>query len=208
MKKLFTLSILSFCLVFVGMAQDQDVKAKPILDKLSKEMKSYKSIGVDFKMTIKGSRSESTTGTAGISGEKFFFHTKQEKTWNNGVNHWSLEDGDDVCYQSDVDEEEDALNPKEILTIWENDFKYKYIEGTDTHHIIKLYPNDPKKSKYHTVTMKVKKSGNKLSSISIKTKDGMTIALTVVKLTPNKEFKSSDFMFSKAKNPGIEIEEL
>ena len=116
-------------------------------------MKSYKTIAIDFKMTVKGTRNETTSGNAGIKDEKYFFHTDQEKTWNNGVNHWSLEDGDDICYKSEVVEGEDAINPKEILTIWEKGFKYKYLEATDKAHKIKLFPMNPTKSKYHTVTL-------------------------------------------------------
>lgn len=215
MNRLFTLTL---ALLFVGAGvfaqqQDHDPKAKTILDKLSKDMKSYKSISISFKSSIKGEGiNESSTGKAGIKGDSYFYADDNQKMWSDGSQVWSLEDGDDVCYVSDADDDESGLSPKKMLTIWEDGFKYKYIGETEKNSIkmdrIKLFPNNPKKSKYHTVELLINKAKNRIHSVKIKTRDGLTISYTLTKFTPNVEFSSSKFKFDKSKHPGVEIEEL
>lgn len=210
MKKVFTITI---ALLFASAAvfgQDGEAKAKKILDGLSKEMKTYKSIYIEFKSSIKGEGiNTSSSGKAWIKGDKYFYEDSETKMWNNEVNLWNLEIDEGVCYKSNADEEE-GISPSKLLRIWEDGFKYDYYDkgSTDALHAIKLFPKDPKESKYHTVIIKVKKSSNKIYSMTVKTKDGMTLHYTISKFTPNVDVKDSKFVFDKAKHPGVEEEEL
>lgn len=216
MKKLFTLALGLLMLGGVAIAQnttEQDPKAKKILDKLSKEMKSYSSISIEFKSTIKGSDiNESSNGKAGIKGNSYFYKDDQQKIWSDGESVWNLPLDEDVCYKTEVEEGEDAINPKKLLTIWEDGFKYKYIGETTKGGVkvdeIKLYPKNPGKSQYHQVKMYINKSTGKIHSMNIKTKEGITLGYTITKFTPNVELKSSQFKFDPSKHPGIEVEEL
>ena len=72
----------------------------------------------------------------------------------------------------------------------------------------KAVSENPKESKYHTLIVKVNKSTPKIHSMTVKTKDGMTLYYTITKLTPNIEVGDSKFKFDPAKNPGVEVEEL
>jgi len=208
--KLFTIAIALLFASASVVAQDNEAKAKKILDGLSKEMKAYKSIYIEFKSSIKGEGTNiSSEGKAWIKGDKYFYQDKDAKIWNNLVNVWNLEIGDDVCYKTEADEE-DGINPSKLLRIWEDGFKYSYYDkaSTATTHAIKLFPKDPKGSKYHTVIIKVNKSTNKISGMTVKTKDGMTVHYTISKFSVNIDVSDSKFKFDKAKNPGVKVEEL
>ena len=72
MKKL--LSVLFVCVSFLVNAQDQDPKAKAILDDLSKTTKAYKSITADYVFTILNKEKKQVEKQAGkvlIKGNKF-----------------------------------------------------------------------------------------------------------------------------------------
>jgi outer membrane lipoprotein-sorting protein len=208
--KLFTIVIALLFASASAVAQDNEAKAKKILDGLSKEMKAYKSIYIEFKSSIKGDGTNiSSEGKAWIKGDKYFYEDKDAKSWNNLEHIWNLENGEDVCYRTKADEE-DGINPSKLLRIWESGFKYSYYDkaSSTTTHAIKLFPKDPKGSKYHTVIIKVNKSTNKISSMSVKTKDGMTVHYTISKFSPNIDVSDSKFKFDVAKHPGITVEEL
>jgi len=67
---------------------------------------------------------------------------------------------------------------------------------------------EPKESKYHTLIVKINKAENKIHSMTVKTKDGISLYYTIEKMLSNIEITDSKFKFDKAKHPGIEIEEL
>ena len=72
MKKLF--SLLFVCVSLLVNAQDQDPKAKAILDDLSKTTKAYKSITADYVFTILNKEKKQVEKQAGkvlIKGNKF-----------------------------------------------------------------------------------------------------------------------------------------
>ncbi|MBL4702902.1 MAG: outer membrane lipoprotein carrier protein LolA [Flavobacteriales bacterium] len=208
--KLFTIAIALLLTTGSVFAQDSEEKAKKILDGLSKEMKSYKSIYIEFKSSIKGEgTNKSSEGKAWIKGDKYYYEDKESKTWNDTEYVWNLEIGDDVCYKSEADDEV-GVNPSKLLRIWEDGFKYNYYDdaSTSTIHAIKLFPKDPKSSKYHTVIIKVNKATNKISSMTVKTKDGITLHYSITKFSPNIDVNDSKFKFDKAKNAGITEEDL
>jgi outer membrane lipoprotein-sorting protein len=210
MKQLFTISMALLMTATSAFAQDSQEKAKKILDALSTEMKTYKSIYIEFKSSIKGEGiNTSSSGTAWIKGDKYYYEDAESKIWNDTKTVWNLEIDEGICYESEADEEE-GINPSKLLRIWEDGFTYDYYDkgATTSLHAIKLYPKEPKSSKYHTVIIKVKKSTNKIYSMTVKTKDGMTIHYTISKFTADVEVKDSKFVFNIAKHPGVEIEKL
>lgn len=190
-------------------AQDEE-KAKIILDGLSKEMATFKTIYIEFNSKIKSEGVNSaSSGKAWIKGNKYYYEDNNAQIWNDGEYLWNLELDEGVCYKSDADDE-DGINPSKLLTIWEDGFKYQYYDkgSTEAIHAIKLFPKEPKESKYHTLIVKVNKAANAIHSMTVKTKDGISLYYSIEKMSSNLEISDSKFMFDNAKHPGIEIEEL
>mgnify|MGYP001160302638 FL=1 len=104
---------------------------------------------------------------------------------------------------------DNTINPSEIFTIWQSGFKFKYISnkklGNDLVHIINMYPENPKESKYHTLIMEVNESKKTINQASIKTKDGVTIKIYVNSLINNPEIKSDQFIWISNKSSDVDV---
>lgn len=204
--------ILSIFLLATCVAFGQDAKAKAILDKLSAETKAYSSVFVEFTSKIKSTAvDETSTGTAYMKGKKFYIKTGKYTLISNGVKQWVINSEEKKVYVSDYEEDEDAITPSKILTIWEDDFKYKYMGvgkiGTTAVENVELYPKDPSGSQFHTISMSIDTKENKPVQIIVKSKDGSRMTYTFTKFEGNKEVSDSKFVFNKGNYPGYEIDE-
>ena len=209
MKSILFLSLL---LLSTTVSFGQDSKAKTILDKLSAKTKSYSSVYVEFTSKIKSSAvDESSKGTAYMKDKKFYIKSGKYTLISNGIKQWVINSEEKKVYVSDYEEDEDAISPSKILTIWEDDFKYKYI-GTGTVNGIavekvELYPKNPGDAQFHTISMAIDTKNNKPVQIIVKSKDGSKMTYTFSKFEGNKAVSDSKFVFNKGNYPGYEIEE-
>jgi outer membrane lipoprotein-sorting protein len=211
MKKILGLLFVGF--TALSLNAQVDTKAKAILDKVSTTTKAYKTIMVNFSMTIKTPDGApiKQTGKAYMKGEKYYLSMPDQEIFCNGVNVWTYIKEDNECYISEVDEAEsdDVVQPSELLTIWEKGFSYKYSKemtyaGKQVHEIL-LYPKDKQKSKYHTIIVRIDKAKNEVVYAHIKGKDGVHMKYSLTKLTKNTDLPDSKFTFNKAKYPGVEV---
>lgn len=199
--------------LFFGVAFGQDDKAKAILDKVSTKTKAYKTISIEFDLTISGEGvggdDITESGKAYLSGEKYKVELDDQDIYCDGVTLTTHLKEDEECYTSAVaDSEEGAVSPTEILTIWEEGYKYKYIKettfkGIPVHHI-NIFPKDPANSKYFAIILKIDKEKNEVVSALIKGKDGVNMRYTLTKFEHDKEIPASTFVFDRAKHPNVE----
>jgi outer membrane lipoprotein carrier protein len=209
MKKIATLL---FSLMFIAVGFTQADKAKDILDKVSAKTKGYKSIAIDFTLTITGSDMDpiKQNGKAYLEGEKYKVELADQDIYCDGktiTTHLKL---DKECFTTPVSENEDGgmVSPTKLLTIWEKGFTYKYIkettlDGKAAHHI-NLFPKDPAKSKFHTVILKVDKETNEIKTVYIKGKDGTNMKYVLTKFEKNGTIPASTFTFDRSKHPDVE----
>ena len=208
MKKI-TCIIFTLLLVVNSYSQDNQQKAKNILNKISTETNTYKNMTFNFTLGIKSADiNESQKGNATISGEKFYYQTNDRKVISDGESVWTYMKEDNECYIDDINDLSDGLNPSEIMKIWENNFKVNFLDETtannETLQRIKLFPIDIKNSKYHTVILKVNEEKKRINSAVIKTKDGVTLLFKIQNLSPNNEIDESQFKWNANLFPGVE----
>lgn len=209
MKFLFIL------LSFIGFtAFGQDAKADSILKQISDKVKSSSSFYMEFSANIKNSSSglnENNSGKGWVKGNKYYATYGEAIRLSNGKKVWTILKGDKMVYISDVDASDAGMNPKQLLTMWDSGFKTKYEKettlGSEAVHMISLYPKEPKKAEYHTITVYVSKNGNELKKATLKGKDGTVMNYTVNKLQFNAAVEDSKFVFDKTKYPGYQIVE-
>jgi outer membrane lipoprotein-sorting protein len=209
MKKFMLLFLVGGLIFNVNAQQDDAQKAKKILDDLSIETKKFKTISIDFKLSIKGGEvNSSSSGKAKIKGKSFYYETEDRKVFSDGVTVWTYLIEENECYIDNLGDVDGGINPSELLNIWEKNFKYVYSKEISTGvHEIKLFPIDTKKSKYHTVILTVDSVKKRISKVVIKTNDNVLIQFTISILTPNQEIGDDVFKWNKAKFKGvIEIE--
>ena len=173
---------------------EKDKEIKIILDKLSKKLKGHSTMIIDFKLSIKSSDiNESLTGKAFTKGNKFFYTTEDRDVYSDGESVWTHSKEDQECYIDDIEDLDGGINPSELMTIWEKNFKSKHFGTKDGITEIRLYPTNPKESKYHTIILKIDEAKNSIKKITIKTKDAVTIQFSIHKLISNTTINDSKF---------------
>jgi outer membrane lipoprotein-sorting protein len=210
MKRILLSVTLGLFLFTVNAQEEKDALAKKILTELSEKTKSYKSMSIDFKLTIKSKEiNESQAGKAQTKGVKFHYTTSDREVFCDGETVWSYIEEDNECYIDDAEEVSD-FNPSEIMTIWDKNFNHQYVKevsvGSNIHQI-KLFPTNPKESKYHTIVLTVDRNKRQIKKVIIKTKDGLTLIFSISKFIANSEIDEAVFKWQKAKHPGVTEED-
>ena len=214
MKSLFfIMTLFTFGYTLSQQIKDSDPKAQIILDKLSQKMKGLKSFQIEFNASIKNQNSganESEIGKGWVKGNKYCATYGDNTVISNGIKAWTVVKEDKAIYQSDVsDNNNEGINPKKLMTIWETGFKNKYekeeaLSGEKV-HVIYLYPKDPKKVEYHTIVLYIAKDNIELKKAIMKTKDGSTMTYTLNKLIENPDIEDTKFIIDIKKYPGFKI---
>lgn len=204
MKKII-LIIAAFTLSFSNaFAQDQDPKAKAILDDLSKVTKAYKTITSEYIFTILNKdkkQTEKQTGKVFVKGSKFKLEIPGNTIVCDGKTIWAHnKDANEVTIKNFDANNEDQLNPSKIFTMYETGFKYKYEKeekvGAAICHVIILYPSvKPEKKKFHTVKIFVDKNKKKVARLMMMMKDGTTQTYDIKTYKPNAEIADNVFVF-------------
>jgi len=208
------LGLLFLGLTAFGATAQVDTKAKSILDKVSKLTKTYKTVVVDFSMTITSPDGNpiKQKGKAYMKGDKYYLSLPDQEIFCDGKTVSTYISDDNECYVSELeDSDSDMIQPSQLLTIWEKGFTFKYSKemifaGKQVHEIL-LYPKDKKNSKYHTIVIRIDKTKNEVVYAHIKGKDGTHMKYTLSKLVKNSSIPDSKFIFNKSKYPGVEITE-
>jgi outer membrane lipoprotein-sorting protein len=207
--------ILSICLVVLGAttAFGQDAKSQGILDKLSTKMKGMKSFYIEFSANIKNADSgqnENETGKGWVKGNKFYASYGENTIISNGVKTWTVIKEEKSVYESDASEDdEESMNPKKLMTIWETGFKNKFDKedklNGESVNVISLFPKNPSKNDFHSIVLYIAKTDNELKKAVMKAKDGTTMTYSLTKFTSNPDVDDAKFVFDKKKYPGYPV---
>ena len=204
MKKIFLITSIFTFLGLMAFAQDQDPKAKPILDDLSKTTKAYKTITSEYVYTIVNKdkkQLEKWTGKVLIKGSKFKLDIPGNKIVCDAKTIWAHnKDAGEVTIKNFDSNNEDQLNPTKIFTMYETGFKYKYEKeekiGVNTFHVITLYPSvKPEKKKFHTVKLYIDKVKKQIAQVVMFMKDGSTQTYEIKSFKANAEIADAVFTF-------------
>lgn len=204
---------LTFFAFVIFSAFGQDTKADAILSKLSTKLNSHSSFYIEYTVNIKNEATgtdENNSGKGWVKGNKYHASFGDNTIISNGKKTWTIVKEEKAVYESDADEDDDeSINPKRLMTIWENGFKSKYGKETTlngkTADVIYLYPKNPSEQDYHTVVLYISKKNNELSRVVLRYKDGtiMTFKLLVYKENPT--VNDSKFVFNRQKYPGYPV---
>lgn len=213
-NKMKYLAIIALFFTVATHAQEKgDPKSQAILDKVSAKMKEYKTFYIEFSALIKNSSSgvnESEIGKGWVKGNKFCASYGDNTIISNGTKTWTVVKEEKSVYESDVDNnDEESINPKKLMTIWETGFKNKYekedVLNNEKVHVIYLYPKNPNKVEYHTIILYISKDDLELKKAIMKSKDGTTMSYTLSKFTANPAVEDTKFVFDLKKYPGYSV---
>src|SRR5690606_6861072 len=120
---LFVFSL--FTLTAVMAQESKDAKSQAILDKLSAKMKGMKSFYVEFSEITKNSdgAADNEIGKGMVKEDKFYAIYGYITVLSNGLKTWTIIKEDKSVYESVAAKDDDnSINPKILMTIWEKDF--------------------------------------------------------------------------------------
>ena len=208
--KLNSILLISATIITTSLiAQDNDPKAKAILDDMSKITKSYKSISADYIYTITGKDKktvEKQDGKLQVKGTRFKLEIpgnsiicdgKKVYNYNKEQQEVSIK-----CFQPSDDE---ALNPTKIFTIYEKGYKFQFEKEEKNQsgivmQVINLFPLvKPEKKKYHTAKLYIDKSKKQIRMLKLMMKDGGVQVFEIKKFSPDLEIADAFFNFNTSK---------
>lgn len=185
-------------------AQDQDPKAKTILDDLSKNTKAYKSISADVVFNTynkeKKAIDKPQTWKIQVKGQKFRLEIPGNSIVCDGKSIWNYnKDAKEVTIKT-YDPDNEEQNISKIFTMYETGYKYKYDKeekvGAAVCHVIDLYPAvKPEKKKFHTVKLYVDKSKKQIVQMKMMMKDGGMQSYDIKSIKTNTEIPDPQFTF-------------
>ena len=192
---------------------NMDPKAKAILDEVSKKNKAYTTMSVDFSYSYYNKKNKSTDNQSGkiiIKGQKYRLEIAKQTVFCDGKTVWTyLKDSKEVQINN-MSTDDDAINPQNILSIWEKGYKCKYIKdetvGGAAVQAIDLTPLKGKK--FYKVRLNIDKTKKQVHSAVVYDKTGDTYTYKITKFTPNAAVSDAMFTFNKADYPGVEIIDL
>jgi outer membrane lipoprotein carrier protein len=211
MKKISPILLLaiSTLALTLSLSAQKDPAAVKVLTDFSKKASSAPSVKIDFTLVTDDSQegtSETISGSAVISGDKYVLDLPDNKVWSDGKTVWSyLPDVNEVTItEPDPDDKSFASKPSLLFSLYEEGYKIRLLEQTAKEWVIDLYPEDISVNMIR-IRLRIGKSALDLKSAEYRTKDGITVTLTTSKydLTykPDKDY----FVFDPAGYKDIDV---
>lgn len=203
------------------MAQTQslgksDPAAKKILDAVSAKFKTFKAVQATFLFKnedAKGKVLGIKKGSLFTKGAKYRVNiTGGQDIYCDGTNIWNYDKSVNEVTVSKYDASQNSITPQKLFTnFYDKDFLYKLNgekkEAGKTLQEIELTPVDKTKS-FFKVIVWVDKIAQTIYSTKVLEKSGNKYTYTVGTLNGKASVADAQFVFDKAKYPGVEVVDL
>jgi len=201
--------ILLLSLITLTLSAQKDPEALKIMSEFSRKATEAPSVTIDFKLITNDSKAGDVTtmsGSAIISGDKYKLVLDDYNIWTDGSNVWNyLPDANEVTItETDPDDDSFITRPSLLFTMYEEGYKIRLVEQTASEWVIDLYPEDIA-SDLIRIRLKIGKTLYDLIGAEYKTKDGVTITLTVDKYDLTFKPAGDFFTFKPADYKDVDI---
>lgn len=217
MRKLVILFLaVAFTLPSFGQADDQnDPKAKKILDRLKADYENLKTCSMDFKLTIEipEENAEIQEGSLLQKGDKYKVELKEQAIYCDGESiRVHLKNNNEVQINDMDFEDENMLSPKELMKLYESGeyiYMLSFVGNKDGISVqqIEFKPVDPD-SEYSKMRMTIDKKEGTMRQMKVFSKDGSKFTMDIEDMVSNQSIDENAFVFDSSKFPGIHIEDL
>jgi outer membrane lipoprotein-sorting protein len=194
----------------------QDPAARQILDRIAAKAKQMKSIQADFSILVEDNKENTkntTTGNLLMKKEKYKISTRGSVVYFNGKTMWThtIDDHEVIITEPGTSEEDFMSNPANIFTLYNKDFKYRYIRETARNGLkfdeIDLYPKNLDQP-YSRIKLLVNRNNDMPEVITSYGKDGINYTITLTNFQPDREISDALFTFDPAKNKKVEVVDM
>jgi len=202
MKKLLVLVLIM--VTSVTFAQDNE--AKILLNKVSKKVKSYDNISIDFKYALNNDAEnikQETRGDVVIEGDKYRLNILGMTRIYDGKTLYSISpDDEEVTISSNNTEDENSITPSKMLSFYEKGYTYKMdilqnVQGRKIQYV-KLTPSDSG-SEIKFILLGIDAQTNHIYNLIETGKNGTKTTLTVNSFKTNEPLSKTLFTFDANK---------
>lgn len=194
-------------------AQDDAPEAVSMLNKVAEKMESYNTLKLEFNFFIEDLHEGSRDGYSGNALYKDGYYRLElmgQIVFSDGHTNWTyLMDADEVNIVDNVDEEDNIVDPRNILNDFEEEYKVRFISDKFERNRplveIDLYPVDIDEKNYSRITLRVDKVQHQIYSVRYVGKDGVSYLIEIYQFIENPQIAESDIKFSDDLFPGAEI---
>ena len=215
LKKLY-LTLAFFGTTMMLMAQTKnDPDAKKVLDAVSSKFKTFKTVKAGFTYKVEnasGKDLSTKNGSILMKGTKYKVSFGGQEIFSDGKTVWNYDKGANEVTISNLDASAGTITPQKLFTnFYDNDFLYKLNGekkvGAKTLQEIEMTPTDKSKP-FHKVYVLVDKGAQTLYSTKVLEKGGNRYSYTVANMNTTTAMADNQFVFDKAKYPGVEVVDL
>ncbi|GAB4092314.1 hypothetical protein GCM10028786_12400 [Flaviaesturariibacter terrae] len=194
---------------------NSDPEAKKILDAVSARFRTFRAPSAAFTYKIENAQGKALSTKKGkviMKGTKYHVTIPGMELFSDGKTSWSFDRSANEVTVKDVETATGEITPQKLFTnFYDKDFLYKLNgekrEGGRVLQEIELTPTN-KTRPYHKVYLWVDKVNKVFYSARILNKDGNRFTYTVSSLKPDSGASDAEFVFNKAKFPGVEVVDL
>jgi len=192
----------------------QDRRAIDILEKVSEQTRSFKTISADFIFSMQNIEmeiNEKNEGSIKLKGLKYSVDLPDIGllVFSDGITLWNyMKDGNQVIV-SDVDDgSSDLTDPSALFSIYEKGFDSKFISekqvGSKSLYQIDLFPGNDEYD-VSKITLSVDKTSMMIHSAILFGTDGNLYGIEVKNVKTNIDIPDSEFIFDAGKFNDVEI---
>lgn len=210
MKKLILILFIAFC----GLAQAQD-NGKALLQEVSKKVKSYDNISIDFKYVLENTSEnvrQETRGDLVMQGDKYILNILGVTRIFDGSKIYNISPEDEEVTISSVDiDNDDSITPSKMLSFYEDGYMYKLdieqnVKGRKIQYV-KLTPIDSN-SEIKSILLGIDAQTKHIYNLIQLGKNGTKTTLTVNSFQTNEPISKTLFTFDAKKYSEYYINEL
>ena len=213
MKKI--LFILTFIFTLSIQAQDNTVQAKELLDDVTRIVKAYDNISIDFKYVLINTEeniNQETRGDVIMEGEKYILNILGITRIFDGKTLFTVSPEDEeVTISSENSEDESTITPSKMLSFYEDGYSYSMditqnVKGRKIQYV-KLLPIDSNSEIQHVLLGIDSITKHIYNLIEIGNNNTKTI-LTVNSFKTNEPLSKTLFTFDESKYSDYYINKL
>lgn len=207
MKHLLVIILTISCLSTFAQKDD---KASTLLEEVSNKTKTYSSFKADFSYSMDNKAAkihETKTGTLLVSGDKYKVTVAGQEVFCDGEKVWTYISESNEVQINEMDTRKEAITPTNILTSYNANYQSRMIQDNDAAdpdlQAVELIPFS--KGNFEKVIVIIDTKLKQIKSFKLFDKNGNVFTYKVTRFQPDVPVKSSDFIFSEANHPGVEV---
>jgi len=188
-----------------------------ILDRVSAQYNSYKTIQTDFTFRyFRNDQDQTGQSEQGMllldqTDGKYRISTATQELISDGKSQWAVLKEADEVQITEVGAQEGSITPFNIFSFFKEGFTQKELgdvkEGSLQLAVIELTPTDTRRN-YSKIQVRVIKSSNQLHDVTIYDKNKSRYSYSIKNLKANPALAPEKFVFDKNEFPGMEIVDL